>query len=244
MLEFGRSLPSGVVRSMLRLGRKYAIPCLEKEALSRLRHDFPTTLEEWDTSEPEDHQIKDANSLHTVLGVISIAHEFRLFTILPAAYAEYLGISFLVASFCHKNAMASDHFFEQDDVPKDICIPVKARECCLIGYAKILNYLKKASTDALCPPMILPSETCSRSGKCKTIKWKAIQELPIWLTEESSGLSILDRWGKRGPEATGGLCSRCQDEAKKLTNEVRSQFWSVLPSFFGLAVWADLKDDF
>jgi len=101
MLEFGRSLPSVVVGSMLRLGRKYDIPCFEKEALSRLHHDFPTTLEKWDSS--EDRQIRDTEDddpFLTIFGVISIAHEFGLFTILPAAYSKYLQLQFLVASFC------------------------------------------------------------------------------------------------------------------------------------------------
>jgi len=95
MLEFGKSLLSKVVRSMLRLGRKYVITCLENEALRCLHHDFPTTLEEWDSS--EDRQITDGdNKVPTVLIVISIAHEFGLSTILPAAYAKYLEYQFLV----------------------------------------------------------------------------------------------------------------------------------------------------
>ncbi|SRR5258705_163090 len=116
MLEFGRTLSSNVVGSMLRLGRKYAIPCFENEALRRLHHDFPTTLGEWDSS--EDRQITDDVKIPTILRVISIAHEFRLFTILPAAYAKYLEYQFLVASFCHENIVVSNHFLRSGGNPK------------------------------------------------------------------------------------------------------------------------------
>jgi len=44
-------------------------------------------------------------------------------------------------------------------------------------------------------------------------------------------------------QAAEGLCSQCHAEVEKLTQRVRSEFWSILPSFFGLAVWADLKDE-
>ena len=238
MLGFGRKLPARVAGSMLRLGRKYVIACLENEVLRRLHHDFPTTLAEWDSS--EDRQIEDGSELVTVFEVISIAHEFRLFTILPAVYAKYVELLPLVASFCHNNAVVSDYYFEQERLPRNPGIPEKARECCILGYVRILEYLKKTNTDALCPPLILPSQTCSRRGKCEA---NTIQKLPVWDTGESERFGIFGRWGMRGPHVTKGLCARCQVQVKKLTNNVRSEFWLSLPTFFGLPAWADLKDE-
>jgi chorismate mutase len=85
---------------MLRLGRKYDIVYLENEALQRLRHDYPTTLNEWDSlHEDTKPQIDPASDVHEI---ISIAHEFALNTILPAAYVRYLETWTIVASFIRK----------------------------------------------------------------------------------------------------------------------------------------------
>jgi hypothetical protein len=85
---------------MLRLGRKYDIVYLENEALQRLHHDYPTTLKEWDSlREDTNRQIDPASDVHEI---ISIAHEFGLNTILPAAYVQYLESRTLVALFYRK----------------------------------------------------------------------------------------------------------------------------------------------
>jgi hypothetical protein len=85
---------------MLRLGRKYDIVYLENEALQRLHHDYPTTLKEWDSlREDTNRQIDPASDVHEI---ISIAHEFALNTILPAAYVQYLESQTLVALFYRK----------------------------------------------------------------------------------------------------------------------------------------------
>src|SRR5258705_7527621 len=87
-------LNARVVRSMLRLGRKYAIAHIENKALQALHHDYPTTLQEWDSLSLNRRHIKYGDERlaksNTTTRVISIAHEFKLFTILPAAYAKYV----------------------------------------------------------------------------------------------------------------------------------------------------------
>ena len=100
-----------------------------------------TTLAEWDPS--EDRQIEDGSEMVTVFEVISIAHEFRLFTILPAVYAKYVGLLPLVASFCHNNAVVSDYYFEQDMVPTNT--------------RKVLEYLSQEDQHGCTLPSVNPS---------------------------------------------------------------------------------------
>jgi len=87
--------------SMLRLGNKYAIDHIENKALRVLHHDYPKTLEEWDALSHDQFQIRNDPQLRssTTSEVISIGHEFQLYTILPAAYARYLNQRLLVGSF-------------------------------------------------------------------------------------------------------------------------------------------------
>ena len=77
---------------MLRLGKKYGISYLETEAISRLHQDFPSTLESWDglniINKP--YRIYAHMERETLCKVISLAHEFQLWTILPAAYSNYV----------------------------------------------------------------------------------------------------------------------------------------------------------
>jgi hypothetical protein len=106
-LQHGRELDPAVLGSMLRLGKKYDIADLENSALECLHHEFPTSLSEWDSLERGD----DLDLNHRRLGIrsnpgdivdiISIAHEFHLFTILPAAYGQYLQIWEIVVFSAH-----------------------------------------------------------------------------------------------------------------------------------------------
>lgn len=113
VLNVSENLHVRVLGSMLRLGRKYHIAHLENKALQVLHHDYPTTLQDWD-SFPARRQIKlgDEPDFQTTVEVISIAHEFHLCTILPAAYARYIGqVKLLVAwSLCLKNTLISNAF--------------------------------------------------------------------------------------------------------------------------------------
>jgi hypothetical protein len=156
---------------------------------------------------------------------------------LPAAYAQYLKLRCLVASFSHQSLWFLI-IFEQENLLDDDSIPEDARKHCIIGHARILAYVKDRIVDALGPPLVLSSKACS-SRKCEVNSWKTIKTLPVWRTVESMTYGIFDC---SEIEVTENTCSRCRSEVKKLTETVRSEFWSALPTFFGLPAWADLKD--
>jgi hypothetical protein len=238
MLDFIDGLPVEIVGSMLRLGRKYAIAHIENRALRALHHDYPTTLRDWDSLSLGRRQIKHVDE-RTPSEVIYIAHYFDLFTILPAAYVKYLEDHILVGSFSRKTLWFLIIFLEQKTIPNVDDISEDDRDHILIGYARILEFVKERGFDALCPPLILPSEACSSRHKCEANKWKTIKDLPVWVTKEPNQIGIV---GPNYPKVTENLCSQCQTAAIKLTDEVRSEFWSMLPTFFGLPAWKDLKD--
>lgn len=75
-----------MVVSILRLGKKYVIPHFESEALFRLHHDYPKTVECWNSLWNDSVTMLE----NDVADVIDLAHEFQLFTVLPSAYADYL----------------------------------------------------------------------------------------------------------------------------------------------------------
>ena len=113
-------------------------------------------------------------------------------------------------------------------------LPQKAKERCLIGYAKMLEYLKDKNVGTLCPPLFLPAKSCV--GHCESKKFDVIKGLRIW---ETKSLGILD-----AGELTGvaNLCSRCKVEVRKFRKQTREDFWALLPTFYGLPPWENLKD--
>ena len=227
---------------MLRLGIKYAITHIEDKALWVLHHDYPKTLEEWDSLSHDRLRIRydPQKKSSTTSEVISLGHEFQLLTILPAAYTRYIEQRMLVGSFRSKTLWFLIILFEQKHIGNDNRLPDKARERCLIGYARILAYLKEKSVEACCPPLLLPSTKCRTRRKCDANKCQTIKDLPVWATKESRGFGVFK---KKYAVVTEILCSKCRAEVKKLTDEVRSDFWSVLPSFFELPDWTDLRDE-
>ena len=117
-LNIHKDLTIKVLISMLRLGRKYAFTHFEKKALEALHHDYPTTLKEWDSLSHESRRIQHffgrKKNLYITTQVISIGHEFDLFTILPAAYVSYLQHGSLVASRSICKLLVSDYFLWPD----------------------------------------------------------------------------------------------------------------------------------
>jgi len=118
----------------------------------------------------------------------------------------------------------------------------KLHKHCILGYVRIQKFVNQKSVDALCPPLVLPSKTCS-GAICEANKWEAIRSLPIWfMGDEDDSFAIFCPMGSMGPEVEN-LCFQCQSAVRNLTDEVRGEFWSLLPSFFDLPDWADLKDE-
>ncbi|CAA7266000.1 unnamed protein product [Cyclocybe aegerita] len=71
-----------VIRTMLRLGRKYDFKKLWDRGVSLLEHDYPYTLQKWD--EKPKPLISDEPGV--IFDVIAIAHENDIKSILPPAY--------------------------------------------------------------------------------------------------------------------------------------------------------------
>ncbi|KDQ56623.1 hypothetical protein JAAARDRAFT_36100 [Jaapia argillacea MUCL 33604] len=82
----GEEQPFHVISALLRLGKKYAIHHLYKEAKSYLTTDFPTSLQSW--IEDPARRIQDYQGIE--FDVISLARETGLLSIMPTCF--YLGV--------------------------------------------------------------------------------------------------------------------------------------------------------
>jgi hypothetical protein len=231
---------------MLRLGRKYGFATFENVALERLHHDCPTKLLLWNSLEKDSrHRQIDFDDLGSD-DVVAIAHEFRLFTTLPAAYVKYLQCRNLVTFFSHQ----SDFWFfahycsEQEGVVDSENLSEETRKRCILGYVRIQKFVKNKCVDALRPPLVLPSKTCYGGAKCEANAWKAIRNLRVWSIEDEDNdrFGIFCPWQSMNPEVKN-LCLHCRSVVQILTDRVRAEFWLILPSFFDLPDWAALRDE-
>jgi hypothetical protein len=135
------------------------------------------------------------------------------------------------------------YFSEQEGVVESTEVSERIRKLCILGYIRIQTFVKQKSVDALCPPLVLPSNTCSGGANCEINKWEAIRSLPVWLTDdEDDCFGIFSPLQSMGPEVHI-LCLQCQSGVRNLTDKVRKEFWSLLPTFFDLPDWEDLKDE-
>jgi len=89
--------------------------------------------------------------------------------------------------------------------------------------------------NALCPPYFLPATSCT--GSCKS--WKVIKSLYVWVVKADGSFRIFEPPNDVWPAA---LCLECKDEVKEFIENIREDFWTRLPTFFGLPAWEDLKD--
>lgn len=87
-----------VVAAMIRLGRKYEIDFMKDEALSRLKREFPTTLEEFDDVDRTGwtHFTFPTDTVHDreckkLYAMIRFAYECNIRSILPSLYVELMG---------------------------------------------------------------------------------------------------------------------------------------------------------
>ena len=79
-------MPISLIAVMLRLGKKYDMEHFLKEAVARLKHEFPRKLSRWDSiSDQSFSKIEQTGDL-VMLDIIILAREVGLQSILPLAY--------------------------------------------------------------------------------------------------------------------------------------------------------------
>ena len=81
-------MPFPLLAAILRTGKKYQIGHLQNEGLHRLRKEFPTDFANWNESWADVVAIESVSE--NLEGIINLAHELSVQSILPALYLTYL----------------------------------------------------------------------------------------------------------------------------------------------------------
>lgn len=215
-------MPFDAVAAFLRLGLKYRIDVLNKEAIARLTYEFPTSLEDFDDN-VRFRMISDDNDI--LVKAINLAREcLCINSILPVAFYRLI-----TEHEVHTDLLATD----SPQSPEDHIIA-------MAGWYRAVHAQDTLTMRWLLhhdePPQKNLYQWCP-AGTCQSNRTSVIRSnfLPM---PTLYGLSSWKYW----PPALG-QCGSCLAVAEELHNTGRKQFWQKLPSFFKFPAWEELLRD-
>ncbi|KAJ7218778.1 hypothetical protein B0H12DRAFT_1241551 [Mycena haematopus] len=221
------SRPFAVVASMLRLGKKYKIPAARDDALLRLHYEFPANFEAWDTRVEYLTKIEPQDGIYPDL--LNLLHEYGIHSCIPAASLE-----------CLETEAVQESLFAgvlRSDGSRAI-LPDAIKLTLAIAAERIIVFQKSAlawlENDAIIPP-----KTCRTRKECIRKKMD-IDHMAAWRRKDKidTGFAVHE-WDA---DWSGKLCSVCEKAAKDYYKASSLKGWELLPTFFGLPEWKDLKD--
>ncbi|KAF7322324.1 BTB domain-containing protein [Mycena chlorophos] len=231
-LPFPEPTTFDVIYGCLRLSNKYDVPGLRRRALVHLSSQFRTNLKQHAVlvALAADVGVK-ANSLQrstwpqadldTLLRVVSIAHEVDAKWVLPAVFYHLGTLSLDIALLQGIQALSvaeQTHFLSGRTTQSTYAL----------GVSHLLTSSGQmegcaSPNDCLAHRMEIADESQEKFGAL-------IQDpLRIWTQEE---------WKFWYPDAP---CDNCIASINAAMGETKEQFWSELPSMYGLPIWQDLE---
>ncbi|KAI5831674.1 hypothetical protein K523DRAFT_299908 [Schizophyllum commune Tattone D] len=210
------------LRSALHMGHKYLIPSLWNDAIRRLRHEFPSALEDYqDTRKYDERHGFTIDEGETLSDLVNVAQEMGIQSILPALLCHLVSMSSL-------DALSSDYSPLSPDT----------RIVLLTGRAK----LKSAALRAQYTCRTGRSTHCIRA-KCIEGHSRLQAALLCRVALSDGVITGFEEWTDRDARLYGReLCEECVLQVQILTEETQRRLWERLPSFFGLPDWEDLED--
>ncbi|KAI5896291.1 uncharacterized protein SCHCODRAFT_01170455 [Schizophyllum commune H4-8] len=210
------------LRSALHMGHKYLIPSLWNDAIRRLRHEFPSALEDYqDTRKYDERHGFTIDEGETLSDLVNVAQEMGIQSILPAL-------------LCHLVSTSSLDSLSSDYSP----LSLDTRIVLLTGRAK----LKSAALRAQYTCRTGRSTHCIRA-KCIEGHSRLQAALLCRVALSDGVITGFEEWTDRDARLYGReLCEECVLQVQILTEETQRRLWERLPSFFGLPDWEDLED--
>ncbi|KAF8890109.1 hypothetical protein BD779DRAFT_1671469 [Infundibulicybe gibba] len=201
------------VAGILRLSTKYAIESLRKKCIQILISKFPTTF--------HDYTIKCATNTErykssAVMRAINLAHELTVSEVLPYAY------------YCC--ARMSIHRLLKHS-PKDVSWQTKA--LCLAARERIRLAQMSISHSFLLT--FKPYPECTSRPLCSNARGPHAEWHVLEAAKSPNPLREYVRWNMMN------VCRECITGAYAEHQAGRAEVWQLLPSFFELPPWEELK---
>ncbi|CAA7266067.1 unnamed protein product [Cyclocybe aegerita] len=204
-----------IVAAMIRLGHKYQLDYLRDMAVNILKSEYPSTLELWD--EGFDRISRTCDDSYA--DIVSLASEFSLNTIRPCVYLMYVTKTSL-------SAVMSDPLLSREEVA-----------CCVLGRDKLVAWINSTYKSKHFT-MAGRRQDCQNHEKCSPSRRMIFETFNLWEVEDGN-ITVFPTWNRPKSHTT---CKACYRDLQTCYDEVRMSAWKMLPSFFGLPDWEDLKD--
>ncbi|KAJ7145140.1 hypothetical protein C8R43DRAFT_551540 [Mycena crocata] len=215
------ALPLPVIASHIRLGRKYDFKDILSTVVERLTDEFPASLEDYDALRPQSHS-RIIRYRGITLDTITLARENNLLSVLPCAYLQAL-------------------FFKPEAIFDGVARPdgslsllsSNVQRTCSLARVKILGAQWAAGNT-----LGWVSETatgCTNIPYCASAKSSRLHGTVVkGLLHPFMDITSIDPLE---------LCAACSEDAKTKMTAGRKKMWELLPSFFDLPPWSELKND-
>ncbi|KAJ7037817.1 hypothetical protein C8F04DRAFT_1091632 [Mycena alexandri] len=223
--------PVKLIACMLRLGNKYEVACFKEDAVSRIHHDLPTRLVNWDRRCATGHLDKIEPTGGVLVDLLNLAYETGIYTSIPALAFRCLHVYSLERLF---------DGIERADGSR-ATIPDSTKVVLALALERI-QLFQRTNFAWLKEDDIIPCSSCKSRTKCA--KEQALMVRIECLDRKVDLSYTLDTWSKAGQgKLVNHLCCACEEEeAKGMYDAERKKAWNLLPTFFGLPAWAELKD--
>jgi hypothetical protein len=221
-----QSIPFRVVSAFLRLGKKYDLKQLYREAFTRLHHDFPSKLEAWDAN-----ALYDRISFQAGLefDTINLLREVDIPLFLPSAFVFVCqDVDFDVHEIL--GGIRRDDSSLALLSMEDSAILLRGRQTLMDRQAEsTFIWLDDEAAGDIFPD-------CAQPPKCAAAREKIFYSLwhPLPLCIALADWDV--RWEAR-------LCKECIRQSKIKHHDGRQQIWKELPSIFGFPEWQQLPKE-
>ncbi|KAJ7218780.1 hypothetical protein B0H12DRAFT_327372 [Mycena haematopus] len=220
------SRPFAVVAAMLRLGKKYDISAARDDALLRLHSEFPAEFEVWNSGTEQLTKVDFQDGIYPDL--LNLLHECGIYTCIPTLGLECLNSHTLEALFAGVSRSDASRAIVPNDIKLALAI---AAERIIVFQKSALAWLEN---DA-----IIPHKTCRMHERCIRQKM-VLNQSAAWRLKGRIDIGYtVHPWNV---DWSGVLCDVCEKAAKDYYKASCHRGWALLPTFFGLSEWKDLKD--
>ncbi|KAF8162508.1 hypothetical protein K438DRAFT_1618292 [Mycena galopus ATCC 62051] len=215
-----------VLAAMLRLGRKYEITQAYEDAVSRIHDEFPSDFKVFQKLGADMARIKYHRGIYCDL--LNLAYDCGIYSSVP-----------LLAFCCLRDGLELIILtgVQRDDRSyATISDDLKIRMALAFGR---IAFFQHQSLSWLRDESVIPSCSCQSPRRCMQQR-NAMVRIVDQDHEGRFNLGYtIDEWDDRW---TGMLCAVCEEAATMTYTQEREKGWELLPTFFGLPDWKDLKD--
>ncbi|KAJ6557895.1 hypothetical protein B0H19DRAFT_947157 [Mycena capillaripes] len=215
-----------VIAAMLRLGRKYEITQAHEDAVSRIHYEFPSDFGAFNDLDADMTKIRYHRGIYC--DVLNLVYECGIYSSIP-----------LLAFCCLREEKLETIFngVERDDGSLAM-LSDELKITMALAFGRMALF-QHESLAWLRDDRGVPHRSCQSKTRC-TQQRNAMAGIVDQDHEGQFDLSYtIDQWDDRW---TGMLCGVCEAAATAIYDLNRAKGWAILPSFFGLSEWKDLKD--